>query len=303
MGVRVRAFVLLLIGFFGALFAGEFGLRAFDEELPDPSDWPTAESEFKYHQLIEDGRDMEAVFLGSSFIEAGIDPEQFSSGLEAYNLGMPFSSIETTRFWLEDVVFPRADPRFVVLGIPVWQGPDSPETSLTSALKRAEERDSVRTFSGLKLWQERGALGTLDMRLARERLLSSQPWTESGHQTAYWHGRVDRGDWQVRSPARFETVSVAGLSDLTTLVQAEGAQLVLLVEPVAHSIAPEEGATKSFLSALMVFAEEHNSLVVQPPSEFWEDDKYVDGVHFNGPAAVEFSHFVDRAIQQMSGRL
>lgn len=287
-----RAFGFVLVGTVLVLTLGELSLRLAGDAIPLSSAWPTPESELKHRHLVLEGRHPDVVFLGSSFVEAAVDPEQMESGLEAYNLAMPFSSTATIGWWLREVVFEVSEPQVVVVGMPVWTDPDAVEPGVVDALATAASHSQSHR-EGLRLWQALGAFGQMDQSLARERLIGAGVLTDFGYQTAYANATVQRSSWERR---RAGALTGGAKDELGSLLQAarHGARhVVMMVEPLASSIAPDSKDLDMFVADLRDVARESGATFWEPPRIFWQDDNYVDGVHFDARGASKFTQFVD----------
>ena len=102
----------------------EGGLRAFGDRLPVRTDWPTVETGVKY-ELLRQLPEADVVFLGSSITEAAVDPSEFAhaSGVgSAFNSGIPFSTLFSNEWWLNEVVLENVEPQLVVIGLTAWSG-------------------------------------------------------------------------------------------------------------------------------------------------------------------------------------
>jgi hypothetical protein len=64
---------------------------------------------------------VDVVFLGSSMVDVGIDPETFVENSDwaevAYNAALSSASLGLIEVWANEVVFPLLQPRVVVIGI------------------------------------------------------------------------------------------------------------------------------------------------------------------------------------------
>lgn len=291
-----RKWLAVGLGVVIVLVAAELTVRLSADWLPGTSDWPTPEAELKYHQLTQEGLDPDVVFLGSSFVEAAIDPGQFTSGVDGYNLGMPFTNMETMASWLEAVVFTETDPDVIVIGREVWRDPNPPDVDFIGAMQVALARDRTRQDALLEMWARRGMLASYDRSLARDRLASSGLWTDRGHQTAYYDVRTPSDDWADFSTATFTPDEAALLRQLVGVATSHSSIVVILVEPVAAGTGVDRGSVQGFVTELRAFAEGLGAVVWEPPARFWDDDRFVDGVHFDREATSSFSAYVDEML-------
>lgn len=104
------------------LLVAELGTRAISDELPTPMRWGSAEEQVKaddLHRLSD--RPGGTVFLGSSMMDAAVDPAQFSGEAgtpePAYNAALLGADTRIMRLWAQALVEPVADPSVVVVGI------------------------------------------------------------------------------------------------------------------------------------------------------------------------------------------
>lgn len=296
-----RKWLTVGLGVLIVLVAAELTVRLSADWLPGTSDWPTPEAELKYHQLTQGGLDPDVVFLGSSFVEAAIDPGQFTSSLDGYNLGMPFTNMETMGSWLETVVFPETDPAVVVIGREVWRDPNPPDVDFVSAMQVALARDQTRQTAWLQMWARRGMLTNYDRSLARDRLASSGLWTNRGHQTAYYDVSTPSEDWAKFSTATFTTGEAALLRELIDAAASDSSIVVILVEPVASGTGVNRSSVQGFVTELRAFTEGLGAVVWEPPAKFWRNDQFVDGVHFDREATSSFTAYVDEMLLELVG--
>jgi hypothetical protein len=294
MGSVMKRLAVIGLGVLVVLAGAEIGLRATPRLIPDLWYWPTPESQLKYGHLMEEGRDPSVVLLGSSFLEAAFDPDLDDSDLEIYNLAMPFSSITTMQVWLDEVVSRSTDPLVIVIGIPVWS--EGTRIGISGALVEAIRRTEDNGANEMQLWNLRGSLGMLDRSLARERLTRTNFWTESGHQTGYRNRVDDRSQWRPRGQASMESTDRAELARLLTMAKRSADHVVILIEPLAESVAPPAPMVERYVGEVMEVAAENGVEVWEVPPEFWDDANFVDGVHFDAGATDTFSDYLGRRL-------
>lgn len=227
-GSWVTAIVCLCV-----LAAAEIGVRVAEPTLPDLRGWPTAESELKYHQMSEDRRGVDVVFVGTSSMEAAIDPERFeaASGLAAYNAALPFSRPPSTALWVDEAVIPLLRPSTLVMGVLPETLTDERDI-LVGPLKGALNPDQPSSFwQHSALLRRRRQLNALDETVARMGLLASGFWTDAGHQMGYYDDQIN----SVHTPNRELRLSRARLEEFVQIVrraQAMDVQVIVLFEPV-----------------------------------------------------------------------
>lgn len=283
-----------------ALALGEVAVRLLGAGLPTVSSWPTIEAEIKYHDLVEESRNPEMVIVGSSFMEAAIDPKRLTSVAEGYNLAMPFTSVDTMDWWLQEVVFPRTEPTTLLIGVRVWRSVEEAEADLVPALAAASNRTSGGTDSWLRLWTARGALGGLDRSLARRSLTLAGLWTDFGHQTVHYHQAVAPSQWNRLLPARWDPTSRERWRHLLVTATGHVSRVVIVIEPVAESIAPRSADIERFTRELADIVTGQDVMILEPEPEFWGDAMYADGIHFNRAGASRFTQFIDRELRALA---
>lgn len=300
MAMRTKRRGVAVWGVLVALALGEIAVRLVGAGLPPVSTWPTAEAEMKYHDLVVEGRDPELVIVGSSFMEAAIDPERLTSIAEGYNLAVPFTSVDTMDWWLREVVFPRTEPTTIVMGIRVWRAVEETETDLVSALTAASNGPSHSIDSWSRLWAARGALGGLDRSLARRSLTRLGLWTDFGHQIGHYERAVPVSQWEKLLPARWDATSRERWRHLLATATDQVSNVVIVIEPVADSIAPRAADVERFSRELAEIAADQDVMILQPEPEFWGDAMYADGIHFNRVGASKFTQFMDRELRAIA---
>jgi hypothetical protein len=119
-GGPLVALVLVLV-----LVLAELGVRAIEPDLPAPATWGNPYADLKTSQLAAwSGRGLDAVLVGSSVVNAGLDPARIATAagandLDVYNAALPMFPPEQWPSWINEVVEPALRPRVVVLGVSV----------------------------------------------------------------------------------------------------------------------------------------------------------------------------------------
>lgn len=124
--VLLVAVVILLV-----MAAAELGVRAIDSKLPEPLEWPSVEAQLKVHQMDalakQGGADV--VFVGSSVVNAGIDPAVFESAVghgRAYNAALSAGVPLLIEPWTINTVLPRLHPKLLLIGVSSFDFYDHP---------------------------------------------------------------------------------------------------------------------------------------------------------------------------------
>ncbi len=148
------------------LVVTELGVRAVEDWLPVSQAGDAAEVELKWEQIValdEAGEATDVVFLGSSAMDAAIDPETWATASVAYPraynaslLGQPFDSM---RRWADDFVLPRTDPALIIVGVTPF---DVPQIDILNTSRAVVEK----LFDDAMDRLEEGALSRADRRLA-----------------------------------------------------------------------------------------------------------------------------------------
>lgn len=156
----------LAVAVVALLLVTELGVRAVEGWLPVSQAGDAAEVELKWEQVLaleEAGEGTDVLFLGSSAMDAAVDPETWAVTSVAYPrpynaslLGQPFDSM---RRWAGDFVLPRTDPALVVVGITPF---DVPQIDILNTSRAVVEK----LFDDAMDRLEDGALSRADRRLA-----------------------------------------------------------------------------------------------------------------------------------------
>jgi hypothetical protein len=110
------------------LTVAELGVRTIEPDLPAPASWGNPFADLKTEQLTEraaPGRGpTEVVLVGSSVVNAGLDPTRLASAagepdLAVYNAALPSFPPEQWPSWIVEVVQPTLGPSVVVLGVSI----------------------------------------------------------------------------------------------------------------------------------------------------------------------------------------
>jgi hypothetical protein len=117
-GVGRRA-ILVVAVIAVMLVIGELGVRALDSRLPRALVWQSAEAEDKVDRMdtLAAAGGVDMVFVGSSLVNAGVDPKLFADDITAYNAALSAAVPQLTDPWTVDVVFPRLHPKVLVVGV------------------------------------------------------------------------------------------------------------------------------------------------------------------------------------------
>ena len=142
------------MGALGALLVCEAMARVLAQQLPPPSGWPSREMQAQVARIEEVERDggVCLAFLGSSTIEAAIDPEVLTAYLGhdgwyvAWVAGANALLLEP---WTAEIVVPKLEPEYVVIGLTSMEINDSFEAEdlLDSYYESRARREAIGKLS------------------------------------------------------------------------------------------------------------------------------------------------------------
>lgn len=252
-----RSLVARVSAFLVVLFVAEVGARALEPRVDwDSTHWAVEGVERKFRHLRE-REDLEAVFLGSSLVQAGVDPTKFaqSTGLCAYNAALPGAQLRRLKPWAQEIVVPEADPKVVVLGVSIRDtndnAPDEADLSaafvgspgfraaaghrlsVIEALERASFEASafIRTRENLRtpVTAVKLALGQDDRELTEEGL-----WTAFASDS--YRTSAERREGIRLSLTNYSTgrIDIPAAIDLVVNLRAEGRELLLVAMPTLY---------------------------------------------------------------------
>jgi len=148
------------------LLVTEVGVRSVEDWLPVSQAGDAAEVELKWEQVLaldeaDEGTDV--VFLGSSAMDAAIDPATWATASvsypRAYNASLLRQPFDSMRRWAGDYVLPRTDPALIVVGVTPF---DVPQIDILNTSRAVVEK----LFDDAMDRLEDGALSRADRRLA-----------------------------------------------------------------------------------------------------------------------------------------
>jgi hypothetical protein len=292
--MRTR-WILTGVGVLLALAAGEIAIRSLEDVIPPSSIWPTAEMQLKSAQLSSLEGDPDVVIIGSSTSQSSLDPELMAEIIgqrHIYNAALPFSSLASNRVWLEKVVLAHTKPEIVIIGVLPWASNDDGNL-VAESMERAVTAETSKLRGLSALVDNRGVLADFDSRRARNLLLGSALWTESGHFTGYYAiGPIDNHVWEPPSPA--ENLAPTQERDLRLMVENvrdAGGSPVVLVEPVCCQIATTRG-NETYLAWLRDRAASWGVPLWDTFSADWSPDLFADPSHLNRAGTEAYTTYV-----------
>lgn len=274
-----------------ALLVGEIAIRSLSPFLPVASSWPTAEMEIKSRQLAATGEDVDVVVVGSSASDAAVNTDLLAeiTGREVHNASLAAASPATNLAWLEGVVLRYAMPEIVLIGIS--PGPATIDAEAIARATLASARRDVNPVHPLSMVQFRGVLAEWDRRRGRERLVSSDLWTETGHVTLYYDRQASElsGQWLRAHESADHERMVAVVFEMVELVEQSGAEPVLIIEPFCCSQMIRSRSVDRYLTSVKVEADLRAVELWDLYSDGWPLDLYADPTHFNRTGTEEFT--------------
>jgi hypothetical protein len=303
--------VTVLVTFLLVIVGTEGAVLSVSHSLPDPAPWPSNETEIKAEQL-ELGNDYSIVFVGTSVTEAAVDPEIVTDqlGSETYNAATPFASQESLWIWVEQFVFPNADPEVLVVGVPLWSSEFAESATggvLVTGLRQVERfRDPTSSLARLAqnsaLLHWRTELKSIADRLAPANQLGSMGlWTDRGHQTGYYERTVPDIGMEVGVNPSEASLDFTPLIGLVHVAMARGAQVILLAEPAScdpHGRCLTADGVAILRTAYTRLAAELDVPFVEIEVS-WPRAWYADAAHFNRRGTLEYTTRLVVAMQEL----
>lgn len=294
----------ILFGMLVAIVLGEVGAQLLEESLPELSEWPTIEVQVKADQLESLDELPDVLVVGSSVTESGIDParlQDMGAAQSAYNSAFPFYSPAAAEVWLDEFVEPWGEVETLLIGLPAWPPPESPEEDpLTRALQNLAERDGApHLLDRFALWRLRGVVNDLDEAIDRQRSIARGRWTELGHQT-YWQemsGERFGGHGRYGVPEMAANHQEA-LADIVIAAQQSGTTPVIIIEPGRFAGQVTDGAIDDYIAWLRSFAAELGVDLWDAYSMDWDPALFADGTHFNYDGTVVYTTYIGEMLAQ-----
>ncbi|NQV07948.1 hypothetical protein HQ535_15520 [bacterium] len=302
------------------LALAEVGARVVAARVGSPVTWDSPYTQDKAAQILELGREQggaDIVFLGSSIVNAGIEPSIITAslppGIVAYNAGIPGSSAGTWRVWAQDTVYRHLCPEVVVIGVTVRDINDNapgvasdPARYLESRGRKAFIGSTGQVESGLSAIESISALvrvrGLLRRPVDTLKVLTGRPvdgWrltrlTEFGRYYAFdakvyalndaRRDRLRTSTFRDFSVGGIETAAIVGMIDDA---HAGGAIVVLVETPVMErDLVPllpgGDADLEAFRSVLGSLASLTDAPLMQFPDLTDRDELFADEYHLNG---------------------
>lgn len=322
-----------------ALLASAEGVvRAIEPRLREPLRWSSSEMESKVERMdafVRAGRRASVVFLGSSMVNAGLDPVRAGRILGRpselpFNAAVNGADVRTLAVWAERVVLPRLRPRAVVLGISGLELNDngitqqrfwdrfaaSPAGAVvagrTNVVERAatwvEERSALvryrttlrRPVTAVREGKQLG--GVTATRLG---VLTSMP---EFHARSYGIGAEFRRRTEDESYHDYAIggLQLRALDRLATMLRARGVDLLLVSMPItsdAVAMYPRGSSDhERFRREFAAFAERRDLPLEDPGAAFADHTAlFVDPLHLNAKGAAALTDRVSGAVRELLG--
>ncbi|MGH8951753.1 MAG: hypothetical protein ACRDX9_10035 [Acidimicrobiia bacterium] len=296
-----RNHVGIVLGALLALVAAELGLRVVDEGLPVGTDWPSIETDMKYHQLLG-LPEADVVFLGSSITEAAVDPVEFAaiSGTgTAFNSGIPFSTPFSNEFWLEQVVLPNVQPDLVIIGLTAWSGGGSRENDpLLLGLQAAMEAEGAT--SPFALIEYAGVLSEWNSRSANDRVRDFL--TDLGHQTAYYERSIhDAAPLDLPfGPIDMPKEEIDAVQRMIDRLAVDDIEAMVYIEPGRY---PGDNGTVDYdryIDSILEHSDDWGVPVIDSFHQDWELSWFADLAHFNRQGTEAFTAYMARNVAKLT---
>lgn len=297
----------------------ELGVRLLATHLPTPLKWSSDEAQVKSEDLRSRFADREAgvVFVGSSMMDAAVDPGAVSARLPgappAYNAALLGSPMEMIELWTTEEVVPVARPSLVVVGVSCREvnGAESEQAGITDEFKAAPAM-RIRLGSETALDRATRSASRLSY-LVRYRSVLRQPrnlfgrdrrtghlldMSDSGMNTAFQDARYPPADLltEVLFPGSITRFRVSGealdsLGRLAGALRSQDIGVLVVSMPV----------TEDFVSWMPRGQESHAECVeaIRDASEgagadyldagIWERHLFADPIHLNGSGSHRMS--------------
>lgn len=329
----VRRIAIIAGAALGLLLLAEAGIRWRAPALPDPLIWSGPEMQYKERQIrrLQASGGASVVFLGSSVVDAGVDPSSMSLATRrpVYNAGTGGASLGMIDLWARRVVVPRLRPDVVVLGLASRElNPHDPEQA---RLERDffESRAVKRLDNGERLLQrvERTAEGWSS--LFRYRTVLRQPRflskalglgsapgrdgyralvADDGQHKRFLHltftGDPHVGRVLANRELRNYEVGHRQLSTARGLIsflerQASHVIVVNMPEtPTWLSLHPRgEADHEAFVAAIRALAASAEVRFID--GGVWQEDLFADPAHLNGKGARRLSALLEEELRRL----
>jgi len=307
--MRIRSFLLTLLGAAVVIAGAEITLREVEGHLPVLSQWPTIETELKSAQYEDLDPRPSLLIVGSSMTESAVDPQRLvamGAAPAAYNSAFPFFSPAAADLWLRDFLKPWDDLEVIIIGLPVWPPPhETASDPLALALLDATGGEPAGdTFDEIALWRLRGILGDIDKAARRERTTANHLWTDLGHQT-YYYGRAGGSVSGNYPPYRDSTMSAVQERALRRIIETAthtGVTPVVLLEPGRYPDAVDDAQLAAYRDWLIALTDELAVEFWDSYSLPWDESYYADETHFNRQGTVAFTDYIGERLLELGRR-
>lgn len=298
-------------------------------ELPEPTLWSGPEMGVKEQRIgvLERHRGASVLFLGSSTVDAGVDPSRL--GIEevnrpAYNAATGAGSLDMIDFWARHVAVPRLDPDVVVLGVVSRElNPNNPEF-------RSLERAFFTSKAVIRLAGRESLLEQIERKveswsvLVRYRTVLREPsnlWNDGPDGQTYGEIVADDGQYEgflggTYSPStkvsRFlqrnavhdfvvGAREIERLRDLVRFVKGSGARVMVVNMPVTADYVDLHPAGGLDYDDYLGSLEEAAATAGAPFVDVgvWPDELFADPVHLNAAGAARLTELLGLELRQL----
>jgi hypothetical protein len=253
----------------------------------------------------------DVVFMGSSIVNAGIDPVLFAelSGTVAYNASLNATSPRLLEVWAGEIVLPRLHPELVVIGLSsrelndhgisqteqyerytesIGRAFEIDQPSLSQRIDRAASKVSALVRLRADIRRPFSVFNQLRGTATQSLVLTDQGAVTRLRGMEYHIGDVfrERTEGQDLVDYQIGGAEIEALSRLIDDIRATGAAVVLVDMPVMEAdyipMHPNGQADfDAYQAALQQFALDHDVQLASPTNDPWPASHFADPLHLN----------------------
>ena len=295
----------------------ELGARLLAPHLPGLGGWHSREVQAQVARIEQraNAGGVNLAFIGSSTIGAALDPEALSEavGDDWYTAWMAGADEPVIELWTNEIVVPKLDPDFVVLGLTSFELNDaySSEGLLSSYTTSPGRLRAIGTLSprdkAIGWLEERSALmalrqylrspGELVARLTGRIPNMAPPHGQFDGARSRSYGQEPEGMQRVRGYVREFAVGGSATVSLERAIaelKAQGREVAIIDLPVLESewaAMHEHGEVdlEAYREVLRDLATRRDVRLFTYAGQFQDRDLYRDPIHLNGRGSEQFS--------------
>lgn len=301
----------------------EAAARAIEPHLPAPVLWGDLETQLKVAQMdrVATTGGADVVFLGSSIVNAGIDPALFAelseSGTVVYDAALNATSPQLLELWVEEIVLPRLQPDLAIIGLSSRELNDHGISQAEQYDRYVESIERAFEIGQVTIPQRIDQAMSNVSAVVRLRSEIRRPFTifnELRGTTSSLLGLTDQGagtrlrhvEYHVSEEFRDRTanrdlvdyqiggVELGALGRLIGEIRSTGAEVLLVDMPVMEAdyipMHPNGQADlDAYRAALREFADQNGVQLAIPPDQPWPADHFADPLHLNQTGVDEIT--------------